>query len=55
MTDTLYHVAWRSTITGTEGRGDASMPEATAQRIADEMNAQFPMLHHYIVPSEDRP
>jgi hypothetical protein len=53
-----YGIEWKSHLNGRSGRGTKVFELEDAQRLADELNREFPGIHHQpveIAPVRDKP
>ncbi len=50
-----YVIQWKSKINGRAGRGTKLFEREEAQRLADELNHEYPQIEHEIVRYEARP
>jgi len=44
-----YAIHWKSGVTGTSGTGTKLFEKEAAERLAKELNEQFPDIHHKAV------
>jgi len=44
-----YVIQWRSTVNGRAGRGTKVFGREEAERLADELNQEYPQIHHEAV------
>lgn len=47
-----YVIEWKSQVNGRAGRGTKSFELEEAHRLAEELNRQYPGIHHEAVESE---
>lgn len=50
-----YVIQWKSTVNGRAGRGTKLFDREEAQRLAAELNRDFPQIHHEAVPAPPPP
>ncbi len=50
-----YVIQWRSKVNGRIGRGSKSFPKAEAERLATELNEEYPDIHHEPLALEQLP
>lgn len=50
-----YVIHWRSTVNGRAGRGTKLFEQEAAQRLAQELNREFPEIRHEAVEASTEP
>ena len=50
-----YIIQWKSTVNGRTGRGTRQFEKAEAERLVEELNREFPEIHHEAVVAGTRP
>ena len=56
-----YMIQWKSKVNGRAGRGSKIFERAEAERLAEELNREYPQIEHEAVvarspaPTEDEP
>ena len=46
-----YVIQWKSTVNGRKGIGTKSFEREEAEQLAEELNREFPQIHHEAVNS----
>ena len=49
---TKYLIQWKSTVNGRAGKGTKRFTQEEAERLAAELNREFPQIHHEPVPAD---
>jgi hypothetical protein len=49
----VYHIAWRSKLTGHTGAGVSCMSREVAEAERDRSNREWPDVHHWIERREE--
>ena len=47
-----FVIQWQSTVNGRAGRGTKQFERDEAERLAQELNQEYPQIHHEIVEVE---
>ncbi len=47
-----YVIQWKSKVNGRAGRGTKSFDRAEAERLIEELNREYPQIHHEIVTAK---
>jgi hypothetical protein len=55
MSRTSYIIEWKSLVNGRAGRGTKHFEREEADRLARELNREYPQIHHEAVKDEGRP
>lgn len=50
-----YIIQWRSSVNGRTGRGSKLFQRAEAEQLAEELNREYPEIHHEVVPAATVP
>jgi hypothetical protein len=50
-----YIIEWKSMVNGRSGRGTKRFDEAQANNLAEELNREYPAIHHQAVEALDTP
>ena len=54
-TNENYVIRWRSTVNGATGTGKRLMDREQAERLAAELNEEYPEIHHEAFRQEQAP
>ena len=49
MTSRGYVIQWRSKVNGRAGKGTKEFGRAEAEQLAEELNREYPQIHHEAV------
>jgi len=49
-----YVIKWKSKVNGRVGRGTKLFTREEAQRLANELNREYPDIEHQVVPADSR-
>ncbi|HSU54471.1 MAG TPA: hypothetical protein VLT36_10455 [Candidatus Dormibacteraeota bacterium] len=52
MTRSSYVIQWKSKVNGRAGKGTKLFEKQEAERLAEELNGQYPQIEHQAVPFE---
>ena len=52
MRTTSYIIQWKSLVNGRAGKGSKHFERQDAERLAQELNREFPQIHHEAVKDE---
>jgi hypothetical protein len=55
MRTTDYVIQWKSLVNGRAGRGTKHFDREEAERLAQELNREYPQIHHEAVKDEGPP
>jgi len=55
MRTTDYVIQWKSLVNGRAGRGTKHFDREEAERLAEELNREYPQIHHEAVKDEEHP
>jgi hypothetical protein len=47
-----YVIQWKSKVNGRAGRGSRLLDRAEAERLAEELNREYPDIQHEPIPAE---
>ena len=50
-----YVIQWKSTVNGRAGRGTKLFEKEEADRLVEELNREYPQIHHEVVDSSSLP
>jgi len=49
---TMYVIRWKSTVNGRAGKGTKLFSRADGQQLIDELNREYPQIHHELMEAE---
>ena len=47
----MYVIQWKSKVNGRAGRGTKLFDQAEAERLVEELNTEYPEIHHEVFDS----
>ena len=50
-----YVIQWKSNVNGRAGKGTKQFPREETEQLVDELNQEYPDIHHVLVESEQGP
>jgi len=51
---TMYVIRWKSTVNGRAGKGTKVFNRADGQQLIDELNREYPQIHHELLEAESQ-
>jgi hypothetical protein len=55
MMTNSYVIKWKSLVNGRAGKGTRHFEKDEAEQLAEELNHEYPQIHHEAVPVEAEP